>query len=254
MWLLSLPAEFQLDPKFARFNPRDLEARHCELCERPVRIEVASNAVAVDQGEPRKLGDWSWSPLSPSPLVSPRLQTALAGFEGFSFAPIKVLDRWISRSTGSPGAPIPAAWLDELQQHAEFRVEATAPLQWQESSVTWAGRETDNRPLCPRCGLAVVFWGRQPPRVRPWTVVIGKVERASQVVQVVEDGAPRFSVDRKPLTAPGAVFSASDLRGADLWRMQGDARGILCNDRFKAAVEGEDATNIEFLEVGRIRA
>jgi len=202
----------------------------------PVAIQWPTN-------EPLALGDFTWPAGTYLPLVAEPFARELAErFGGTELGRVEVVEHRVRASDGKPGARLPRGFLDRAQQLVELRVERRC-------SPDPRSTIREIRPARP----AVLHWGGGGPAYD----ALLKGDGGLAVLEGVEwwesgawDPAAKALAKIHHPREPGrGLFVAGD---ADLFRLDGENRFVLCSDAVKELLEERGATNVAFLEAGQI--
>lgn len=207
------------------------------------------------RGEPRVLADAVW-PLwgLGEVFVSPRIAAAIEGLEGVRLAPIALGDQVEDRETGRPRGAVPHAVRGDLSSYRELRADTRVKVVLTASSVEYGPQGAP----CSICGRFAISWGPPGPRAPgvsqpPVAFVPGAEYLETVSTEIDARGELVRSLQRRPPTeGEGLGFSLREAGGANLWRALQYPNSLLCNSTFKTAVEVTGASNIEFLQVGRL--
>lgn len=213
-------------------------------------------AVSLQLRGSRGLTDVVWSKYGREEVfVSPPVVRALSALDPEpETVPLRV-DVAESRpaGTGSRAALVRALCV-ELEEYRELRPVARAPV-----DVALGGLQAaeDAQP-CAVCGRFSIKWTPPGPRAPgvpqpPVAFVPGAeyFERTSMEITALDEMFMAHEL-RPARPGGGVVFRAADVAGAHLWRASQDETALLCSQEFKGVVQALEATNVHFLQVGRI--
>lgn len=248
MWLLAQPPAAHAE--FGGVWKQRGRYQRCPDCENDGFAEIkAGRRVAWETGQKRRFGAVLWAESWGGELfVGPDVAACIDGFVGVSARRLRVEERAVSYSTGKPKALLPEDFLRRLKTFRELVVDGRVPLDRERTPLV----ESLDEPPCETCGRFAVRWGPTGPagpRLSNWV----QGAEAYSVNTRYEALGPEYDVTRHPFEpGEGAFFRAGDVGELNAWRLAQDARWILCDSTFKAAIEDTPLTNLEFHRVGTI--